>query len=135
MRNITILVSTFFIGFTLTACQTLDDKMQNQIGEADVSGKYDGKWAGDRVNLTKSSICKKTTIKLDIKNGQVSAVQTYNNSSPKGVITADGAIAFWGGHRKWQYQFTGKFENDKLIGIWEAPPAPCNGTWELTRVE
>ncbi len=66
----------------LSACNTMPDKPDFKVSTA-----YDGKYKGERIDVSGGSNCKETTITGQVKDGEASFRLTYNGTNLKGWIS------------------------------------------------
>ncbi|WP_413113521.1 hypothetical protein [Thaumasiovibrio sp. DFM-14] len=99
-----------------------------------VTTRFDGLWEGRRINMTESSLCKRTTITGSIEDGKALITLTYNNSQLQGWVSEKGELVLYANHRLWDYRFSAIANNNQIVGSWHITNGPCRGTWYLERV-
>ncbi|HAA92626.1 MAG TPA: hypothetical protein DCS82_03040 [Rhodospirillaceae bacterium] len=96
---------------------------------------FDGKWHGERIDVSNDFICNVTDISGTVSGGQISFRLHYNDTQLTGQIGPDGSFDLEGDHDRWEYEFSGKAVGDKIAGTWSVGNAPCRGTWWVKRVK
>ena len=95
--------------------------------------EFDGKYKGDRIDVSGDSICKKTRITGKVKNGKATFWLQYNGTRLTGWISESGELELESNSDRWDYKFSGSASGNTIAGKWSVGNAPCRGTWEVTR--
>nr|WP_086940040.1 hypothetical protein [Thaumasiovibrio occultus] len=94
-----------------------------------VSSAYDGKWEGERMDVSGDAICLETGITGEINEGKVTLILRYNSTVLRGWISEDGQLSLYSTSQRWGYRFSGQVSGDQIKGDWSVDNAPCKGTW------
>ncbi|MDN3616575.1 hypothetical protein ACFFUS_09280 [Vibrio gallaecicus] len=98
-----------------------------------VSTKFDGEWAGRRINTTGNNMCERTTITGSIVDGKASLRLTYNGTSLQGWVSEDNELVLYANHRQWDYRFSALGHTNRFQGEWYLTNGPCRGSWFIER--
>ena len=99
-----------------------------------ISSNYDGKWEGERIDISGDKNCLETRVVGTIDQGKVNLRLMYNNTLLRGWVSDDGVLELYADSPRWGYRFTGVVENDHIKGDWSVTNAPCRGTWYVKSV-
>lgn len=113
------------------SCQTFGHKAAKPSFA--VSSAFEGKYYGERFDISGDQICNATKISGTVSNGFARLRLHYNDTILTGWIAQDGSLRLDSDSFKWEYNFTGKAERNKIKGRWFVENAPCRGTWYVQR--
>ena len=130
MKQLSVSVSTLSVlAILLSACNTMPDKPDFKV-----STDHDGKYKGERIDISGGSICKETTITGQVEDGQARLRLTYNGTNLKGWISESGELKLYDDNPRWDYKFSGTAANGEIQGNWSVGNAVCKGTWSVQRL-
>lgn len=99
-----------------------------------VSTQFDGKWYGQRINITSSPRCEPTAISGSITQGFADFTLHYNDTQLTGWVADNGALRLNSdASSRHDYVFSGNAGGNEIQGSWSVTTAPCEGTWSVTR--
>ncbi|KHT60226.1 hypothetical protein RJ45_23650 [Photobacterium gaetbulicola] len=99
-----------------------------------ISMHYDGKWEGERRDISGDNICLETRVVGTIEQGVVNLKLMYNNTLLSGWVSNEGDLALYANSPRWGYRFMGTAKKDRIDGEWRVTNAPCHGTWNIKKV-
>ncbi|PSU34158.1 hypothetical protein [Photobacterium lutimaris] len=98
-----------------------------------ISTAFDGRWEGERIDISGDKICLETRVIGKIEQGKVELTLMYNNTVLRGWISKDGILALYADSPRWGYRFAGTAQNNRIDGQWRVTNAPCHGEWYLEK--
>lgn len=98
-----------------------------------ISTAFDGRWEGERLDISGDNICQETRVIGTIEQGEVKLTLTYNNTVLHGWISEEGELELYADSPRWGYRFAGTAQNNRIDGEWRVTNAPCNGGWYIEK--